>query len=92
MQELEITWRHVLSVWWLIAWRGPLVGFLFAIGIAFAIGFVEGFVDDLLDDLRPATTIVVFILTWAWWIYVVRMALRKKYKGFRLALIPEPSN
>ena len=38
MQELEITWQRVASVWWLIAWRAFLGGWILAFALAFLIG------------------------------------------------------
>ena len=59
-EELEVTWSHVISVWWLVmSEAAPLGGVI--------IGSIIGLV---------------------WGVVVMRMALRKTYKGFRLALIP----
>ncbi len=101
MDELEITWRYVLSVWWLIVWRAWLGGMLFG-GIA---GFIAGGVAGVILAFASSATsaslneiggmvggIAGIVAGLTWGVYVVRMALRKKYRGFRLALIPEPSN
>jgi hypothetical protein len=87
MQELELTWRHAISVWWLIVWRG-------AIGAA-VMGGAVGFLVAFLALLAGAPSLYVAYFNMAigaligvfWMIVVVRMALRKNYRGFHLALV-----
>lgn len=89
MQEIEPGWEQVLSIWWLLIWRGVLGGFAigFVIGLilnfgtAFGFGAVLGTTGNLL---------VGVVLGLIWWPFVIRMALRKKYKKFRIALIAQP--
>ena len=86
MQELDPTWRRTLSVWWLVMWRGLLGG----TAIGFAIGFVVGAIRMALGipQLSQAVPILGAITAGLWFLLVVRMALRKRYKGFRIALVP----
>ena len=86
MQELEVTFSRVMSVWWLCIWRAALGGFVFG-GIAgFIVGFAFGILRLPLDPVFP--TIAGGIIGFVWFIVVVRMALRKKYRNFRIALLP----
>ena len=88
MQELEPTWPRVLSVWWLISWRG-IVG---AVLLGAAAGFVLGFVVALLQLPEQIITVgggvMGGIIGLVWVVVVIRMALRKKYGDFRIALLP----
>ena len=88
MQELEPTWARTMSVWWLISWRG-MVG---AVLTALVVGVVLGFGGERLGvdeaTITNATGILGACIGLAWTIAAVRMALRKKYRGFRLALVP----
>jgi ribose/xylose/arabinose/galactoside ABC-type transport system permease subunit len=88
MQELEPTWPRVLSVWWLISWRG-MVG---AVLLGAAVGFVLGFVVALLHLPEEIITVgggvMGGIIGLVWVVVVIRMALRKKYGDFRIALLP----
>ena len=85
MQELEVTWSRALSVFWLLLWRGVL-GAAIAGGV---IGFILGFAFAMLRiPMEPAIPgIAGAIAGLAWYVVVVRMALRKNYRGFRIALL-----
>ena len=88
MQELEISEEHVGAVWWLIMWRiwaGETVGML---GIALIINLIG------ITGWHPAISgiaslvILAILFKLVWWPFVVGMALRKKYHGFRIMLVP----
>ena len=87
MHELEITWERVARVWWLIAWRGLLGGWIPAVVLAFLMGEAGGWLG--LDF--PTTAAIATALSWlaglAWGLVVVKMALKKHYQEFRLALV-----
>ena len=87
MQELEITWERIMRMWWLIAWRGLLGGWILAVVLAFLVGEAGGW----LGVDFPTTAAVATVLSWlaglAWGFFVVKMALKKNYEGFRLALV-----
>ena len=88
MNELEPTWSRTLAIWWLMMWRGVLGGLLLG-GVA---GFVVGFICGLARVPEETTGLVTSIqgafIGLAWTVVVARMALRKRYGEFRLALIP----
>ena len=88
MQELEITWERVISVWWLIVWRS-VVG---AVSIGFVVGFIIGAIMGAagvpLETIQSVSTVVGLCIGLGWGMVVTRMALQKHYKGFRLALVP----
>ena len=86
MQELELTWQRILSIWWLLIWRAALGGF----AIGFAIGLVIGVIAFVIGH-RPGFAFnfgVGLVIGLVWWPFVIRMALQKEYKGFRIALLP----
>jgi hypothetical protein len=88
MQELEPTWGRALRVWWLIFWRGVVGGAL----LGGLVGGIFGFAVAILK-LPPEVIVTYSPLLGAavalpWIILVVRMALRKKYSDFRIALVP----
>ena len=88
MQELEATWSRAVRVWWLIIWRG-VIGAAILGGV---IGFIIGFVGALLGLPSSAIGLTASlsggVIGIVWMIIVVRMALRKQYSEFRLALVP----
>lgn len=89
MQELEVTWGRVASVWWLIAWRAVLGGIVFGFVVGFVGGFLGGAIGAAPDKVETIVTALAVPAGLAWGVVVVRMALRKRYRGFRLALVSE---
>jgi hypothetical protein len=91
MQELELTMSRLLSVWWLLIWRG-LVGGTVAGAVA---GAVAGFFFGLFGHLELSGTAGYYagLVTGAFWgLLVTQMAFKKKYKGFRLAVVSTAEN
>jgi len=87
MQELEPTWGRVTAVCWLMLWRGIVGGTV----LGAVMGFIIGLVGALLGFAKAATTLSALAgvsLGLVWWLFVVRMALRKQYDDFRIALVP----
>ncbi len=86
MQELEVTWSRVLSVWWLIHWRALAGGLATGVALGTLLGLAAVFAD------LPSSTAVQLgisaVAGYAWTIIAMRMALRKKYREFRIVLLP----
>jgi hypothetical protein len=87
MQDVEPAWDKVLRIAWLLTWRGLFGGL--------AIGFLLGYIVDLSLGLGmgkvldpTAGAILKLIVLLVWWPFVVHMALNKRYRGFRIVLIP----
>ncbi len=88
MQELDPTWGRMMSVWWLLAWRtlvgavllGALTGGVFGVFAALA--------DWPADKIQSVSAVLVGVIGALWGIVVVRMALKKQYGDFRIALVP----
>jgi hypothetical protein len=87
MQELEITWERVMRVWWLIAWRGLLGGWILAVALAFLIGEAGGRLGFDFPTVAAIATALSCLAGLTWGLFVVKMALKKKYEKFRLALV-----
>ena len=87
MSELEATPRRVLSVWWLLAWRAAAgAGLLGGIG-----GIIVGVVTIAIGhrEWGPWTSAALgYLLSFPWSFVVVGMALRKRYRNFRIVLVP----
>ena len=88
-EEIETSWSNVFSVWWLVFWRwvlgGALIGFVIGLPIGF-FGRMGGMPPESIAAVSGAIG-VVFSLIWG--VVVVRMALRKQYRGFRVALVTQ---
>jgi hypothetical protein len=85
MQELEVTWGRVLSVFWLIFWRGMVGAVIIGAVIGFVIGFAVGLSGAQMNPLVSA--IPSGIAGVVWYLAVIRMALKKQYKDFRIVLL-----
>ena len=97
MQETDKTLRRAMSVAWLIAWRffvGEIllsiaVGFVLAaaIGAKPIIGLVEAALGPNPGNAGLLAYAIVGAINIVWIVVVIRMALRKQYKDFRIALV-----
>jgi hypothetical protein len=87
MQEIELGWDQVARIAWLLLWRGALGGFAlsFALGLAINLGLGMGLGIMLSTNVNMAMGVIVALL---WWPFAVRMAFRKRYANFRIALVP----
>ena len=84
----DMTWQQVFRVWWLLAWRG-LLGFMIFVAI------IGGVIKVLLDGLGASQevqgligTIIGLVVYVVWGMVIVRMAINKSYRDFRLAYTP----
>jgi hypothetical protein len=87
MQEVELTLARLLAVVWLILWRGLAGGVV----LGLAVGLVFGMVWFPMVHTAPPASISLglgLVVGLVWYPFVIRMALRKTYKSFRIALVP----
>ena len=87
MQELEPTWQRAMSVWWLILWRGLVGSLALSIAIVALVDALAALIGIESKALNLMGALVVWLGSIIWGVAVVRMALQKKYRDFRLALI-----
>ena len=97
MGELEITWGRVLKVWWLIVWRYTIGGLILTIVGGLIAGSVMALIGSSFSNAPRQLAgalggISIVISSLIWSVFVVRMALRKSYSEFRLALLAKPSH
>jgi hypothetical protein len=103
MHELELTFRRILSIWWLGLWRtlvgATLLGALAAVATKLIVVIVSLVIagGDAPNYPSEASTQLLGMIAGGllglWWAIVVfRMAFRKKYRDFRIALIARESN
>jgi hypothetical protein len=91
MQELPVTWQRTASVWWLIVWRAGLGAAILGGIIGAIIGFVGAAMGGSIQSIVIFSQLVGAVVGLVWSFVAVGMALRKKYRGFRLALVPPSS-
>jgi hypothetical protein len=90
--ELEKTWGRAASIWWLLLWRGLLGGMVVGAIIGFFIGIVGTMLGHPQETLVATTQLVVAPIAFGWGFIVLRMGLRKKYRDFRIVLVPRDSD
>ena len=88
MQDVETSWEQIISVCWLLIWRGVFGGA--------AIGFVLGLIVNLVlglgfgvvlgSNVNLAMGVVTSLI---WWPFVVRMAL-KRMRGLPVVVLVPP--
>jgi hypothetical protein len=92
MQELDVTWSRALRVAWLVIWRTMLIAGVIG-GLA---GFVMGLGGQLAGLSRATISLAGLALGacigYGSMIVAVRMGLRKRYREFRVALVPHDGN
>jgi hypothetical protein len=88
MQELDPTLSRALRVWWLIMWRATLGALALGAVAGAVLGFVGALAGLPMASIQLAGGILGGLIGIGWMIVVVRMALRKRYGEFRIALVP----
>jgi fumarate reductase subunit D len=88
VQELEPTRQRAISVLWLLYSRGFIGAAIIGIAVHLIIGLIGGFAGVNEQAVEFTSAIVGTLFGFAWVIVVLQMALRKRYRDFRLALIP----
>ena len=86
MREIQPGWNEIARITWLLLWRAVAGGFVlsFLLGLIinsaalFAFGQILG---------TQANLVIGVAVALVWWPQVVRMTLKKHFRGFRLALI-----
>jgi membrane glycosyltransferase len=88
MEELKVTWEKALTVWWSVAWRTVLFGFLAGLALGFVIGFFGGILHldpRFLSRLSILAGIVTSVVVGIW---AVKHILARRFKDFRIVLLP----
>jgi len=89
-QELEVKWNHALRIYWAWLWRSLLFSILFGGIFGFGLGFIASMLN--LINIQPLFTLFGVIVGIVVSIWMLRNILRKKFKGFHIALIRDSSN
>ena len=91
MKELELSDGRIVRIWWLLAWRftaGAVIGgFVLSIPVAYGVSLLNATLGHVVVEPRYVMSLIEG-LWWFFWIFIViKMMLRKRYKGFRLAIV-----
>jgi len=76
-----------MSVWWALMWRAILIG----LGSGFVLGFLEGVIGALIGVpsgiIQVVSGISGLIVGIPVGVFVVQLALRKRYREFSIRLV-----
>ena len=86
MQEVEPGWNEIGRITWFLIWRAIMGGFVAGFVLGLIVNLVAGYAFGVVMSREVNLAIGVMIAV-VWWPLVVRMALKKRFRGFRLALI-----
>ena len=84
MQEVEITWGRVITVWWSIVWRAILV---VTVGL-FPVGLMVAIFEW---DSRIVEAISSLLSLLGFW-FGMKKALGLRYSNFRVCLVAIPAD
>jgi hypothetical protein len=86
MREIEPGWNEIDRVTWLLLWRAVAGGFVMSFLLGLIVNSAALFVLGRILGTQ-ANLVIGVAVALIWWPQVVRMALKKRFRGFRLALI-----
>jgi hypothetical protein len=88
MTRNEVPWAHVVAIWWAMAWRAIVVGFVMSYVLTFALGITltwGGSSPGVAFLIRGGSLILQTAATvWALW-----FALSKPYRTFSIVIAPQ---
>lgn len=84
---LEVNLRNAVCIWWAFVWRATLFTFIVSIVIGFVAGVVLG-VAGKSEHARIVGTLVGYLVSIPISVLVFRHILEKRYKNFRIVLVP----
>jgi ABC-type uncharacterized transport system permease subunit len=87
METLDHSKRRVLAIWWLLLWRSLVFGFLGGFAVGFMIGLVLGLLRVSPHTIDAISSIAGFCVGLAVSFLVLRSALRKRFRDFRIVLV-----
>jgi hypothetical protein len=87
METLDLSKRRILAIWWLLFWRSLVFGFFAGFAVGFVIGLVLGLLRVSPQTIDAIISISGFCVGLAVTFWVLRSALRKRFRDFRIVLV-----
>lgn len=88
MQELQVNLGRLLRIYWLFMWRSVLGSLVIGFTLGFIIGLVLRVLGVPLTQTTTITSLVGLVGGVVWSLFCLKMALEKKYRDFRIVLVP----
>jgi len=93
MHEVELSFQRLLSIWWLLLWRGLMLGTILGGAAGFVAGIMMALVGHRELGLIASGYAGLAVSPFAG-LLVTHWALKKQYNDFRILLadIPAPAS
>jgi GYF domain 2 len=88
MPELEVSFGRLLRIYWLFMWRSVLGALVIGFSLGFVFGFVLSALGVPLAQIKTIGSVVGLVGGVAWALFCLKMTLKKKYRDFRIILVP----
>ena len=88
MRELEVNLGRLLRIYWLLIWRSLLGSIVIGFVLGFIIGLALRVLGVPLTQIRTISGAVGIVGGAVWALFCLKMALEKKYRDFRIILVP----
>jgi hypothetical protein len=88
MRELEVNLGRLLRIYWLLIWRSLLGSLVIGFVLGFIVGLVLRVLGVPLTQIRTISGAVGLVGGAVWALFCLKMALQKKYRDFRIILVP----
>ena len=88
MNTIEPGAIHIFKIWWLLVWRGGVLGALAGAAIGFILGIAFAIAGVPPDKAQTFFLIAGYLAGIAIVAWVVSMLLNKSFSDFRIVLIP----
>lgn len=83
-----MTWQQVFRVWWLLAWRGLLGLIVIGGAVGYVVGLALNSIGASQDVVKVISTLIGLAVYLFWGLVIVRMAINKTYRDFKLTFTP----
>jgi hypothetical protein len=87
MQPIDMTWGRLCRIYWLFLWRHTVGGVLLVILAGAEILIFRHSLVPNRHAVLILDAVICPLVNVVWAFFVIRMALRKQYRGFRLIMI-----
>ncbi|BDX04711.1 hypothetical protein [Planctobacterium marinum] len=92
MEEIQVTWKWTVKVWWSWFWRAMLWTFPTAFAVGFVIGMASAIMGLNTSEIGTYSQLLGGLIGLFFGIYALKVVLTKKFNGYRLALVKTESS
>uniref|UniRef100_UPI0035129904 hypothetical protein n=1 Tax=Pontibacterium sp. TaxID=2036026 RepID=UPI0035129904 len=86
-EEIEVTWRNTLQIWWSWCWRSALWTFISVFLVGTAIGLSFGVLGISQVPYRVFIDILYGVIGLAFGLSALKVVLSKEFRGYRIVLV-----